>query len=199
MPGAVASAKLTGEKIDSQPITLTLPSAVQDSIRMGCLLMDVNHPDYLPMRVLTTILGGYFGSRLMKNIREEKGYTYHIGADLVTNTTQALLLIHCEAQAGKADEVIAEVHREMLRLQSEPVGAEEMHMVSNYMTGEICRNYESAFALTDAYIFTHHLGLPIEHIEHTIDAIRTTGAARLQQLATQYLRPEALHTVVVGA
>ena len=198
----------SGEKIrneelgirNSQPSTLNLQlsTAVQDSIRMGCLLIDVNHPDYLPLRVLTAVLGGYFGSRLMKNIREEKGYTYHIGSDLVTNTAQVMFLIHCEAQSGKAEEVIGEVHREMQRLQSELIPDDELRMVRNYMIGEICRNYESAFSLTDAYIFMEHLGLPLTHLEQTIDAIRTTDAPRLQQLAQRYLRPDLLHTVVVG-
>ena len=180
-------------------LNLQLEGAVQDSIRMGYLLIDVNHPDYLPLRVLTAVLGGYFGSRLMKNIREEKGYTYHIGSDLVTNTPQVLFLVHCEAQAGKAEEVIGEVHREMLRLQSELIPDDELRMVRNYMIGEICRNYESAFSLTDAYIFMEHLGLPLTHLEQTIDAIRTTDAPRLQQLAQRYLRPDLLHTVVVGS
>lgn len=180
-------------------LNFQLEGAVQDSIRMGCLLIDVNHPDYLPLRVLTAVLGGYFGSRLMKNIREEKGYTYHIGSDLVTNTVQVMFLIHCEAQAGKAEEVIGEVHREMQRLQSELIPDDELRMVRNYMIGEICRNYESAFSLTDAYIFMEHLGLPLTHLEQTIDAIRTTDAPRLQQLAQRYLRPDLLHTVVVGS
>ena len=179
-------------------LNLQLEGTVQDSIRMGCLLIDVNHPDYLPLRVLTAVLGGYFGSRLMKNIREEKGYTYHIGSDLVTNTAQVMFLIHCEAQAGKAEEVIGEVHREMQRLQSELIPDDELHLVRNYMIGEICRNYESAFSLADAYIFMEHLGLPLTHLEQTIDAIRTTDAPRLQQLAQRYLRPDLLHTVVVG-
>ena len=177
--------------------SITLTNAVQDSIRLGCLLVDINHPDYLSLRVLTTVLGGYFGSRLMKNVREDKGYTYHIGADLVTNTPQTLFLVHCEAQSGKADEVIEEVRREMLRLHTEPISEEELCMVRNYMTGEICRNYESAFSLTDAYIFMDHLGLPQTHLEQTIEAIRTTDSHRLQQLAQHYLHPEALHSVVV--
>ncbi len=174
-----------------------LEGAVQDSLRMGCLMMDVNDADYLPMRVLTTVLGGYFGSRLMKNVREDKGYTYHIGADLITNTPQTLFMVHCEAQAGKAEEIIGEVHREMLRLQNEHISDDELLMVRNYMTGEICRNYESAFALADAYIFIDHLGLPIGHIEQTIRAIHTTDTARLQQLAQRYLHPENLYSVVV--
>ena len=199
------NSQLTIDKAASQnnsPLSIVhcpLPNAVQDSIRMGYLLIDVNHPDYLPLRVLTAVLGGYFGSRLMKNIREEKGYTYHIGSDLVTNTAQVMFLIHCEAQAGKAEEVIGEVHREMQRLQSELIPDDELRMVRNYMIGEICRNYESAFSLTDAYIFMEHLGLPLTHLEQTIDAIRTTDAPRLQQLAQRYFRPEQLHTVVVGS
>ena len=133
----------------------------------------------------------------MKNVREEKGYTYHIGADLITNTPQVLFLVHCEAQEGKADEVIREVHAEMLRLHSELISEEELCMVRNYMIGEICRNYESAFSLADAYIFMDHLNLPQTHLEQTIEAIRTTDALRLQQLAQCYLCPEKLYTVVV--
>ena len=176
---------------------LVQPDAVQSSLRMGCLLMDVSHEDYLPMRVLSTLLGGYFGSRLMKNVREDKGYTYHIGSDLVTNTSQVLFMVNCEALAGKDEEVVAEVNFEMQRLQEELVPDEELRMVRNYMTGEICRNYEGAFALTDAYIFMDHLGLPHTHIEQTIEAIRTTDAHRLQQLAQRYLRPEEMHVAVV--
>lgn len=176
---------------------ITHPDSVQCSIRMGCLLMDVKEADYLPMRVLNTVLGGYFGSRLMKNVRENKGYTYHIGSDLVTNTSQVMFMVSCEALAGKADEVMDEVRYEMLRLQTQLAPDAELRMVRNYMTGEICRNYEGAFSLTDAYIFMEHLGLPQTHIEDTVEAIRTTDALRLQQLAQRYLHPESLYTVVV--
>lgn len=178
-------------------ITILQPNAVQSSIRMGCLLMDIRDEDYLSMRVLTTLFGGYFGSRLMKNVREEKGYTYHISADLVTNTPQVMMMIGSEALADKSDEIIDEVYSEMRRLQNEQVGEDELCKVRNYMTGEICRNYEGAFALTDAYIFMEHLGLPQNHIEQTLEAIRATDAVRLQQLAQQYLDPEALHVAVV--
>lgn len=178
-------------------VVIVHPDSVQCSIRMGCLLMDVKEADYLPMRVLNTVLGGYFGSRLMKNVRESKGYTYHIGSDLVTNTSQVMFMVSCEALADKAEEVMDEVRNEILRLQTQLVPDAELRMVRNYMTGEICRNYEGAFSLTDAYIFMEHLGLPQTHIEDTVGAIRTTDAARLQQLARRYLHPESLYTVVV--
>lgn len=182
---------------EERHVVLVQPDAVQSSLRMGRLLMDVSDEDYLPMRVLSTLLGGYFGSRLMKTIREDKGYTYHISSDLVTNTSQVFFMVSCEALAGKDEEVIAAVNDEMRRLQEEQVSEEELHMVRSYMTGEICRNYEGAFSLTDAYIFMEHLGLPRKHLEQTIEAIHTTDAAYLQQLAQRYLCPDTMHIAVV--
>lgn len=182
---------------EERDTVIVKPDAMQGSIRMGRLMMDVKDQDYLPMRVLNTLLGGYFGSRLMKNIREDKGYTYHIASDLATNTSQVLFTIGSEALANKEEEVMEEVRSEMLRLQDEVVSEDELRMVRNYMIGEICRNYEGAFALADAYIFMEHLGLPQTYIEQTIEAVQTTDAARLQQLAQRYFDPDALHTVVV--
>jgi predicted Zn-dependent peptidase len=182
---------------EERDTVIVKPDAMQGSIRMGRLMMDVKDQDYLPMRVLNTLLGGYFGSRLMKNIREDKGYTYHIASDLATNTSQVLFTIGSEALADKEEEVMEEVRSEMLRLQDEVVSEDELRMVRNYMIGEICRNYEGAFALADAYIFMEHLGLPQTYIEQTIEAVQTTDAARLQQLAQRYFDPDALHTVVV--
>ena len=173
------------------------PGALQDSLFLGTPLMDVHHADYIPMRVLTTVLGGYFGSRLMKNVRETKGYTYHIGADLLSNTSQVLLVVYCEGQAGKADDIITEVHQEMLRLHREPVPDAEFRMVLNYLSGDMCRSYESAFALTDAYILLSTIGLSQTHLDDIAHVIRTIDSTRLQQLAQQYLHPEKLHSVVV--
>ena len=177
---------------------ITLPGAVQDSIRIGCPMMDIGHPDYAPMRVLATVLGGYFGSRLMQNVREEKGYTYDIGAHFVTAIPQTLFCIYCEAQAGKAREVIDEVCKEMHRLQTELIPDDELRMVRNYMAGDLCRNYETAFDLIDAYLFEERLALPATHFDQVFDAVQTVSPQRLRQLAQQYLRPEMMHAVVVS-
>ena len=177
---------------------VSLPGAVQDSIRIGCPMMDIGHPDYAPMRVLATVLGGYFGSRLMQNVREEKGYTYDIGAHFVTAIPQTLFCIYCEAQAGKAREVIDEVCKEMHRLQTELIPDDELRMVRNYMAGDLCRNYETAFDLIDAYLFEERLALPATHFDEVFDAVQTVSPQRLRQLAQQYLRPEMMHAVVVS-
>ena len=108
-----------------------------------------------------------------------------------------MFVVSSEALSDKTNEVVEEVCREMHRLQDEEVSEEELCLVRNYMVGEICRNYEGAFSLTDAYIFMEHLGLSQTHLEDMVEAVRGTNAARLQQLAQRYLNPDSLHTVVV--
>ena len=175
-----------------------LPSAVQASIRMGGLLMDVASDDYYRMRVVTTILGGYFGSRLMKSIREDKGYTYSISADMLTNTRQVLFVVSSEALADKGEVIADEVRQHCRRLAEERVPDDELTMVRNYMIGEICRNYEGAFSLIDAYIYIHTLGLPLEHISRTIDTVRSIDAETIRWTAAQWLDADRFHTVIVA-
>ena len=175
-----------------------LPSAVQASIRMGGLLMDVASDDYYRMRIVTTILGGYFGSRLMKSIREDKGYTYSISADMLTNTRQVLFVVSSEALADKGEVIADEVRQHCRRLAEERVPDDELTMVRNYMIGEICRNYEGAFSLIDAYIYIHTLGLPLEHISRTIDTVRSIDAETIRRTAAQWLDADRFHTVIVA-
>ena len=176
----------------------TLPTAVQASIRMGGLMMDVGSDDYYTMRVVTAILGGYFGSRLMKNVREKQGLTYSINADLFTNTRQVLFVVNSEAAADKGSAVVDEVVRQCESLCEKAVDDDELTLVRNYMLGEIYRNYESVFSLIDAPIHTHTLGLPTTHLNRTVEAIRTATPADLLAVARRWLRPDLFTTVVVA-
>lgn len=100
--------------------------ALQSSLRMGGFSLDRKHPDYLKLRVLVTLFGGYFGSRLMSNIREEKGYTYGIAAGLVSYPGTSLLVISTETANEYIESVVKEVYHEMDRLQQEKVPVEEL-------------------------------------------------------------------------
>ena len=135
------------------------PSAVQSSIRLGCPLVDRTHPDFIPLKVLTTILGGYFGSRLMSNIREDKGYTYGISAGIASYPFQGYLAIGTETDNEYVEPCIREVKHEMRRLQDELITEQELTMVKNYMLGEMCRSYEGPFSLSEAWIFLETAGL----------------------------------------
>ena len=172
--------------------------AMQSAVRLGMLTIDRNHPDYLKLRVLVTLLGGYFGSRLMSNIREEKGYTYGISAGLFSYPGVSSLVISTETANEYVEPLIREVYREIDRLQNEPVREEELAMVRNYMSGDLCRSYESAFTLVDAWIFLQTSALPPTFFDETLRTIKAITAEDIQRLAQEYLCKENLKEVVSG-
>lgn len=180
-------------------IFIERPGVLQSAVRMGMLLPDRFHPDFLKLRVLVTLLGGYFGSRLMSNIREDKGYTYGISAGIVSYPGLSLLVINAETAPRYVAPLIAEVYREIERLQNEPVSCEELAMVRNYMLGDMCRSCESAFSLADGWIFLQTSGLPEHYFADAMEAIKTVTPAELRELAQEYLCVPKLKEVVVGA
>lgn len=172
--------------------------AMQSSVRMGMLSLNQNHPDYLKLRVLVTLFGGYFGSRLMSNIREEKGYTYGISAGLLPYPGEGVLTIAADTACGNVRPLVEEVYAEMDRLHRELVSAEELERVRNYMLGELCRSYESVFSLSDAWIFIHVSGLEKSYFSAMPEAINSVTPEELCELAGKYLCKEQLKVVVCG-
>lgn len=174
------------------------PTAVQSSLRLGCPLVDRSHADFAALKVLVTVLGGYFGSRLMSNIREEKGYTYGISATIASYPFQGYLAIGTETANEYVEACISEVKHEMHRLQDEPIPEPELAMVKSYMMGEMCRSYEGAFSLSDAWIFVETAGLEKNFFQTLAENIRRVTSAELQDLAVRYLRPDDMVEVVAG-
>lgn len=172
--------------------------ALQSSLRIGGFTLDRKHPDYLKLRVLVTLFGGYFGSRLMSNIREEKGYTYGIGAGLVVYPGTGLLVVSTETGNEFVEPVIKEVYREMDRLREERVPEKELEMVRNYMLGDMCRSYESPFSLSDAWIFIESSGLDMDFYSRSLDAVRDTSPEDILMLAQKHFCKENLIEVVAG-
>lgn len=120
---------------------------VQACLRMGCRAVRRTHPDYIRLMVLTTMLGGYFGSRLVTNIREEKGLTYDISASLYQTPQTTLFSIKTETRRESVELVVAEVYKEMHRLANERPSEAELMQVKNYILGYMCRAYETNFNL----------------------------------------------------
>ena len=172
---------------------------LQSAVRLGMLTLDRCHPDYLKFRVLVTLLGGYFGSRLMSNIREQKGYTYGISAGYASYPDQGVLTISTETANQYVAPLIAEVYREITHLQDEQVSSEELSMVKNYMLGDLCRSCESAFSLADGWIFLQVYGLKDTYFADAMQAIKDITPGEIQDLACKYLRKEDLKEVVAGA
>lgn len=172
--------------------------AVQSAVRMGRVLFSRNHPHYSGMQVLTTILGGYFGSRLMTNIREDKGYTYGIFSSLVSMQESGYLTISTEVGCGVTNPTIEEVVKEMQRLRAEKVGEEELSLVVNYMVGEMLRMLDGPFSIVDAILDLYQLGLPIIFISQHFERIKSITSDELLELAQRYLDPKDYLEIVVG-
>ncbi len=179
-------------------IQIERDDAMQSAICMGNITIDRKHPDFLKLRVMVTLFGGYFGSRLMSNIREEKGYTYGIGAGIVSYPECSMIIISTQAANEYAEPIIQEVYYEVDRLQNEPVSDKELSMVKNYIMGENCRNYEGPFSLADAYICLQSSGLDNDFFSRLQQAIKETTVSDIQRLAHTYLIKEQLKEIIVG-
>ena len=172
--------------------------AIQSAVKMGCTTITREHPDYPKLRVLMTLFGGYFGSRLMSNIREDKGYTYGISAGVVFYPDSGLLIVSTETDNEYVEPLIQEVYHEIDRLHLDPVSAEELRIVRNYMLGEMCRSYESPFSLSDAWIFIATSGLKDDYFARSLQAVNEITPAEIQDLAQRYLCKETLKEVIAG-
>lgn len=184
--------------VKEKHIFIEREDALQSSLKMGCFVMDRQHADFLKARVLVTLFGGYFGSRLMSNIREDKGYTYGIGAGIVSYPDTGILVISTEAANEYINPIIAEVYREMDKLRNELVPQEELEMVKNYMLGDLCRSYEGPFSLSDAWIYIETAGLDDRFFIRSLDAIRGITREEICALAQKYFCKENLIEVVAG-
>jgi zinc protease len=189
----ISSTKKAGEKFR---ITND-ENGVQGSIRIAREFPNRHHPDFLKVMVLNNIFGGYFGSRLMANIREDKGYTYGIHSFLQDHIHQSGWLVSTEAGKDVCEAAISEVYKEMKRLQDEPVGEDEMQLVRNYMMGSILGDLDGPFhiiARWKNYVLNDLNG---DYFYNAINTIRTVSPEELQQLAKKYLNPEDFYELVV--
>lgn len=172
--------------------------AMQSAVKLGMSTITRQHPDYMKLQVLVTLFGGYFGSRLMSNIREDKGYTYGISAGLLSYPDSSVLSVSTEADNKYVEPLIAEIYKEIDKLQQTPVSSEELAMVRNYMLGEMCRNYESPFSLADAWMFIRTTGLEDNYFSRSVQAIQEVTPQEIRNLAERYLCKEKLKEVIAG-
>ncbi|HTB31550.1 MAG TPA: pitrilysin family protein [Bacteroidia bacterium] len=173
--------------------------SVQSAIRMGRLLFLKTHPDAIPFQILNTILGGYFGSRLMSNIREDKGYTYGISSSVTFLQHAGYFNIGSEVGSTVCDAALVEIYKELDRLCKEPVPADELQLVKSYLRGNFMRSMDGPFALADRFkhIWLHNMDY--SYYENYVKALSTVTAPQLMEMANKYLQKESIYELVVGA
>ena len=167
-------------------------------IRIGSATINKRHPDYPGLKVLDSILGGYFGSRLMKNIREEKGYTYGISSSLSSLDLSGYKVISTEVGQKNSKKAIEEIYKEIKLLQNVPVEKDEMTVVRNYMSGEMVRMFDGPFALAESFRSAWEFGLDNRYFRRLSEKIRTIEPDEIIELARRYYNIDDLYEITVG-
>jgi zinc protease len=172
--------------------------AIQSAIRIGRVLFNKTHPDYFKFQVLNTILGGYFGSRLMANIREDKGYTYGIGSGLTSLLHSGYFYISTEVGSDVTSKALEEIYKEIKLLRENLVSVEELETVRNYILGQFLRSVDGPFALAEKFIAVKEFGLDYSYYADYFKAVKSVTPKDIQVLANKYLQEEDLIECVAG-
>ena len=173
-------------------------NALQSAVRIGCPVVGREHPDFVGLRILNTVLGGYFGSRLMLNIRENKGYTYGISSSVIGQQKGAYLSISTQTATEYTQPLIAEVYSEIEKLRTKLIGEEELSMVRSYLLGELSRLSDGPFSVADAYVSMLANRTTFDYFEKQADSIRNIKSEDLLCLAEKYFSRDVFYTVVAG-
>lgn len=170
---------------------------VQGAVRIARPFPNRHHPDFMKMMVLNTVFGGFFGSRLMSNIREDKGYTYGIHSYVQNQFHDTALMISTEAGKDVAEATVKEVYNEMRILREELIDEEELLLVRNYLIGNILGDLDGPFHIIGRWKNIILNDLDEQYFYQTINMIKTITAKELQELANKYLQPEDFYELVV--
>ncbi len=170
---------------------------VQGAIRIARQFPNRHHPDFSKAQVLNNIFGGFFGSRLMANIREDKGYTYGIHSYMQNHIHESAWMISTEAGRDVCEATIEEVYKEMNILCNELVQAEELDLVRNYMIGSLLGDLDGPFQIIARWKNYILNGLTDEYFYNSICTVQTITAEEIQALAKKYLNPEEFYELVV--
>lgn len=186
--------------IDSQRIvkTINLDYAVQSSIRMGNTTISVKQEDFMGLNVLNCLFGGYFGSRLMSNIREDKGYTYGIGSVLYSYRDIGVFYISAEVKQENCQDAINEVYHEIDVLRNEKVLESELNRVKNYMKGNLLRSLDGSFELSENFRPLLKYDLEIDYYQKYIKTISEISSDEILRLAQTYFNKNQMVELRVG-
>ena len=172
--------------------------ALQSALRVGKQIINRTHPDYPKLTLLNTILGGYFGSRLMSNLREDKGYTYGAYSYIQTYQKAAYFTVATEVNAKYTNAAMEEICKEIDILKKQPVSDEELTLVKNYTSGIFQKSFDGPLALSDRYITVKDFNLTFDHYKEILEKIKNTTAEQLMETAAKYLSQKELIKLIVG-
>jgi zinc protease len=172
--------------------------SVQSSIRFGKISIKKSHPSYVGLLLLNHILGGYFGSRLMKNIREEKGLTYGINSSVNSHLNASLITISTDVNIDKLEITIDEINKELLSLINTPIPKEELETVKNHFLGSLQLEVSNPFSVAEKIKHLRLNQLHSDYYTNLFSKVKDLTATQLQSIANDQVTPANFHIVSAG-
>lgn len=177
---------------------IEIPESVQSTLRMGWHSLPRQDPDFIRLMVSNELFGGYFGSRLMQNIREEKGLTYGIYSSLVHFKHASLQIIGSDVNRENTSAVIDEILKELENLKAFPVSAEELEKVQNYMAGSIAMHFSNAFSLAEYVKRAYLEGYDLDYYREMPKNIHAVTIEEVQATVNKYFATDKMTLVIAG-
>ena len=174
-------------------------NSVQSAVRMGWKGISRDHPDYQGLQVANMILGGYFGSRLMRNIREEKGYTYGINSVVGAFHGLGYIVIMTEVANNYREETIMEIRKEITKLCRDEVGQDELTIVRNHFMGEIARMFDGPFNSAEAIRGIIDFNTGHDYFARFAETVRTITPGKIKELFNTYFNIDNAFEIIAGA
>ena len=174
------------------------PGAPQSTIMYGLPVVDPSHKDYIALDVMNSLLGGSFGSRITSNIREDKGYTYSPSSALVSNYKTGLWFENADVTTEHTGASIAEINKEIRRLQNEAPSKEELQGIQNYESGIYVLQNSTPGGIIGQLNFLDIHNLPESFLVDQVKNINEVTPQQIQAMAQKYIQPENMTLIVVG-
>ena len=196
--GAPLAEKPPAPKAERSLHVIDRPGAVQSTILLGMPVIDPSQPDYIPLAVSNTLLGGYFSSRITSNIREQKGYTYSPFSLISWRYRDAYWAEQADVTTAVTGASLKEIFAEIDRLQAEPPSPEELKAVQSYLAGTfVLRNSTRAGIIGQLeYVDLH--ALPASYVNDYVGKVMAVTPADVQRMVKTYIRDDQATIVVVG-
>lgn len=187
------------EELNSKKIFKEIEGTLQSSLKIGKETINRLHPDYFNLSITSIILGGYFGSRLMTNIREDKGYTYGINSSNMSLANAGIFVISASSGKDVYKKAIVEIYKELKLLRTELVLPEELDRVRNYLTGSFAKMFDGVFAKSNILKALLNYNLNLDYYQNYFKALQEITPKIIKDTANKYLQENEMIEVVVGA
>lgn len=183
---------------DNHTVLVKRKGSLQSAVRMAIPTIGRQNKDYIALRIAVTALGGFFGSRLMSNIREDKGYTYGISASLLGYSEGGVISIGSQCDNKYVDVLTTEVRKEVGRMTSDGLSDEELSRLKKYMVSQLAATLDSPFSIMDYYENMRLAGTPADYFESQLNEINEITSHRIKEISRRYLLDDNIFISICG-